>query len=86
MATPGDTTRRDFLARMAGLGAVLATPRAGLGNMAAAQATGGRRTRQRPRVDIGDQAKDPAKAPTQATGSSQARGQQRGAPDKDPKR
>ena len=53
---------------------------------AAAQATGGRRTRQRPRVDIGDQAKDPAKAPTQATGSSQARGQQRGAPDKDPKR
>ena len=31
MATPSDTTRRDFLARMAGLGAVLATPRALLG-------------------------------------------------------
>ncbi len=31
MATPSDTTRRGFLARMAGLGAVLATPRALLG-------------------------------------------------------
>ncbi len=28
MATPSDTTRREFLLRMAGLGAVLATPRA----------------------------------------------------------
>ena len=39
MATPSDTTRRDFLARMAGLGAVFATPRAVLGNTAAAQTT-----------------------------------------------
>jgi len=31
MATPADTTRRDFLLRMAGIGAVLATPRALLG-------------------------------------------------------
>ncbi len=34
MATPSDTTRRGFLARMAGLGAVLATPRALLGRRA----------------------------------------------------
>ena len=39
MATPGETTRRDFLMRMAGLGAVLATPRALRGSRLRPQAT-----------------------------------------------
>ncbi len=39
MATASDTTRRGFLARMAGLGAVFAAPRAVLGNTADAQTT-----------------------------------------------
>ena len=39
MATPSDTTRRDFLLRMAGVGAVLATPRVVKGSTAAARNT-----------------------------------------------
>ncbi|MXV96524.1 MAG: aldo/keto reductase [Gemmatimonadetes bacterium] len=39
MATPNDTTRRDFLLRMAGVGAVLATPRAVLGERLRQQPT-----------------------------------------------
>lgn len=37
MTVPGHTTRRDFLTRMAGIGAVLATPRAGQGRTAIAR-------------------------------------------------
>lgn len=39
MTRPSDTTRRDFLARMAGIGALLATPGAGQGRVAAGRDT-----------------------------------------------
>ena len=39
MKTPRNRTRRDFLTRMAGLGAVLAAPRAGLGSTHSTQST-----------------------------------------------
>ena len=39
MATPSETTRRDFLMHMAGVGAVLASPGAVLGGRARQQAT-----------------------------------------------
>ncbi|MYH09690.1 MAG: aldo/keto reductase [Gemmatimonadales bacterium] len=39
MTSTGETTRRSFLTRLAGLGAVLAAPRAALGSMLSTQAT-----------------------------------------------
>ena len=50
MATPGDTTRRGFLARMAALGAVLAAPRAGQGSATAAQDMPAMRTAPAPQT------------------------------------